>query len=59
VTAWKTLSVPIPSAESRPLTFYARYGDVFALACIGLTVLWAVAEIGAGLWKRNRVKRET
>jgi len=58
VTAWKTLNVPVPRAD-RPLTFYARYGDVFALACIGLTVLWAVAEIGAGLWKRNRVKRET
>ncbi|MCX7825511.1 MAG: apolipoprotein N-acyltransferase [Verrucomicrobiae bacterium] len=53
VTAWKTLNVPVPRAGSRPLTFYTRYGDVFALACIGLTVLWAAAEIGARLLKRR------
>ena len=46
ITGWKTLTVPVPPAGvARPLTFYVRYGDVFAFACIGLTLLWAVGEI--------------
>ncbi len=46
ITGWKTLPVPVPPAGvARPLTFYVRYGDVFAFACIGLTLLWAVGEI--------------
>jgi apolipoprotein N-acyltransferase len=54
VTGWKTFNVLVPWPEKRPLTFYVRYGDVFALACLGLTLLWAGAEVIAHNVGRTR-----
>jgi len=53
VTGSKTLTLHVPPPGARPLTFYVRYGDVFALACLGLTLLWAVVEMAAGMRKRR------
>ena len=54
IMGWKTLTVPVsPVNVSQPLTFYVRYGDVFAFACIGLTLLWACVEVYTGVSKRR------
>jgi len=54
IAGWKTLTVPVsPANVSRPLTFYVRYGDVFAFACIGLTLLWAMVEMFMRKWNRQ------
>lgn len=41
--------VPVP-ADAAPLTFYARYGDIYGIACAAATVLWPLAAL------RNRRK---
>jgi len=54
ITGWKTLTVPVsPVNVSQPLTFYVCYGDVFAFACIGLSLLWAVVEVYTGISKQR------
>jgi apolipoprotein N-acyltransferase len=54
ITGWKTLTIPVtPAGAARSLTFYVRYGDVFAFACIGLTLLWAMGEIFASYARRH------
>jgi apolipoprotein N-acyltransferase len=55
ITGWKTMTVPVPPADvARPLTFYVRYGDVFAFGCIGLTLVWAIGEIFTRYARRHR-----
>ncbi len=43
------VDVPVP-ADAAPLTFSARYGDIYGIACAGATVLWLAAAL------RNRRK---
>ena len=60
ITGWKTLTVPVPAADvARPLTFYVRYGDVFAFACIGLTLVWAMSEIFSSYARRHRQSNQS
>ena len=42
--------VPVPE-DAAPLTFYARYGDIYGIACAAATVLWLAAAL------RNRRKQ--
>ena len=44
--------VPVP-ADGAPLTFYARFGDMYGIACAVATVLWLAA---AGWQRRNSRK---
>ena len=39
---WATVPVP---ADAAPLTFYARYGDIYGVACAAATVLWLAAAL--------------
>ena len=41
--------VPVPSDEA-PLTLYARFGDMYGIACAAATVLW----LARTLWKRRK-----
>ncbi len=42
--------VPVP-ADGAPLTFYARFGDMYGIACAAATVLWLAVSL-------RRVRRE-
>jgi hypothetical protein len=46
--------VPVPP-DGAPLTFYARFGDIYGMACAAATVLWLARTI----WKRRRLPPET
>ncbi len=37
--------VPVPY-DASPLTFYARYGDIYGIACAAATVLWLARSLG-------------
>jgi apolipoprotein N-acyltransferase len=41
-------------ASIHPLTFYTRYGDVFAVACFAASLLMAVASVLPEEWKRKK-----
>ena len=45
--------VPVP-ADAAPLTFYARYGDIYGIACAVATVLWLATAVG----KRRKQAKE-
>ena len=45
--------VPVP-ADASPLTFYARYGDIYGIACAAATVLWLVP----AAWQRRKKPQE-
>jgi len=39
--------VPVPS-DAAPLTFYARFGDMYGIACAAATTLWLVVALRRG-----------
>lgn len=41
--------VPVPD-DAAPLTFHARFGDMYGIACAAATVLW----LARTLWKRRK-----
>jgi len=58
---WAT--VPVPD-DAAPLTFYARYGDIYGIACAAATVLWLAAALRTRrkqpqeFWQENRKQPE-
>ena len=44
------VDVPVPD-DAAPLTFYARFGDMYGIACAAATVLWLAVSL-------RRVRRE-
>ena len=48
---WADVSVPDDAA---PLTFYARFGDMYGIACAAATVLW----LATAVWKRRKQPKE-
>ena len=44
--------VPVPD-DGAPLTFYARFGDMYGIACAGATALW----LARTLWKRRKTSQ--
>ncbi len=45
--------VPVPP-DGAPLTFYARFGDMYGIACAAATVLW----LARTFWKRRKQPKE-
>ena len=45
--------VPVPE-DAAPLTFHARFGDMYGIACAAATVLWLVRTF----WKRRKQPKE-
>lgn len=45
--------VPVP-ADGAPLTFYARFGDMYGIACAVATALW----LATAAWKRRKRAQE-
>ncbi|HSE96950.1 MAG TPA: apolipoprotein N-acyltransferase, partial [Blastocatellia bacterium] len=43
----------VEEMKSEPLTFYTRHGDVFAVACAALGLLFVAASIAPAYWKRD------
>lgn len=48
---WADVAVP---PDGAPLTFYARFGDMYGIACAAATVLW----LAAAIWKRRKPPEE-
>jgi apolipoprotein N-acyltransferase len=46
---WADVAVP---PDGAPLTFYARFGDMYGIACAAATVLW----LAAARWKRKKLR---
>lgn len=46
---WADVAVP---EDAAPLTFYARFGDMYGIACAVATVLW----LASAAWKRRKTE---
>jgi apolipoprotein N-acyltransferase len=44
---------PLPMMDQKTLTFYARYGDIFAMACILICVAISIAAFGLGSFAKR------
>jgi apolipoprotein N-acyltransferase len=48
---WADVAVP---ADGAPLTFYARFGDMYGIACAVATILW----LARAVWMRRKTPKE-